>query len=739
MQFELRNQKRLKRCIAGAAVLLALTLIWNQVSALKSLENPTLDFRYQNFNRTRRASSQVVYVDIDEASMKNLSPSLGRWPWPRRVYKDLIEFLSVGEPAGIFFDVYFTEPEANEANDHLLAEATGAPDRSPVVSHAMNLIVDSAQGLDTQTELPADFSTRFPIQVAGAVPATLMQQRYRDFLLPNPILYSKVLHLHATTFEKDGDGIFRSAKPLFRYGGAWVPSLSLAAAQAQLKATSARFDEHGLSLMRGTQDAVTLPLDSESRLPIHYYRLDRGPERLPLDVVLASAARLQKGDVSDPAQLKVNPLEFQGKVIIVGGSAAGLEDLKATPVSPSYPGALLHATLVSNILEKDFLTQVPEWVSRLAAVALALVCYIVILFASNLLLRALVPLVAFAGYNAAAISLFYSAGVHLEMARPAVFMLLAVLDGLAFITLIEGAEKKRMKSALIKYVSPALAESMIASGIDPRAEVGRTEELSILFSDIRGFTTLSEKHTPAFLVGWLNEYFAKMTRIVFDSNGTLDKFIGDALMCFWGAPARQEDHAVRAVSSGLAMTRALTELLKEWDTKYDGKVKISTGIGVHSGEVVVGNIGSDMRLEYTVIGDNVNLASRIEGLTKQYRVGFLVSERTKALAGDRFIYRKVDCVQVKGKTSGVHLYEPLAERGLTSAEVQKSLEEKSKRFSEALAFYEQGDFVSAKREFLKFLAQFPDDGPCQVMMERCEDLIETPPPSWNGIYVAKDK
>ncbi len=734
ISISVQKKRRVRRGIIGFLVLAALAAVWDRLPVTRSLEQLSLDYRYKHWNRSSKASPQVVYVDIDEQSLKSMAGSYGRWPWPRHVYKELLEFFSIGEPAGVYFDLLFTEAQFGAKDDAILAEASSGSGKM-IVSHAMNLLLESRDGRDGATPLPSEFCTRFPLNVNGS---EIKDASYFDYALPNEELFSKVKNIHAVNFEKDSDGIFRHIHLLFHYGTCWIPSLALKAALSLMPEATLEIQGNSL-FIRSKAGSKEVPLSEDGTTSIHYYDIDKGAERIGIDAVLASAAELQRGSVSDPSQLKVNPLEFKDKIIIVGGSAAGLEDLKATPITQSYPGAMLNTTMVSNILQGDFLRE-PSFAANFAWACIAiLICYAAALFAPNIALKLVVPAILILANSLVALWKFKTGGLHLDMVRPAILPLFAVLDSFAYLSFTEGAEIRRLRSTLMKFVSPAVAEALIRSGTNPSAEVGRLEELSVLFSDIRGFTTLSENYKPDFLVEWLNQYFARMTNVVFEKTGTLDKFIGDALMAFWGAPNPQKDHAALSISAALQMRSTLAELLKDWSKKYQGAIKIDIGIGINSGEVIVGNIGSDQRLEYTVIGDNVNLASRTEGLTKQYGVGILVTARTRELAGDQFLYRIVDCVQVKGKTKGVFLYEPLGERKLLSPETQRQLQSMGEAFEAAWRSYEKGDFQQAFEKFTNFAQAHEGDGPAQVYLERCQDLLQHPPKDWSGVYVAKSK
>jgi adenylate cyclase len=261
---------------------------------------------------------------------------------------------------------------------------------------------------------------------------------------------------------------------------------------------------------------------------------------------------------------------------------------------------------------------------------------------------------------------------------------------------------------------------------------GETKTLTILFSDIRGFTSVSEKMDAQSLVGLLNKYLAAMAEIVLENRGVVDKFIGDAIMAFWGAPLPSENHAKLAVRTALLMAHRLRECNVEWKKLNYPEIKI--GIGLNTGEAVVGNIGSRDRFDYTVIGDNVNLASRLEGLTKFYGVGIIISESTAEAVKSEFAMRQIDCVAVKGKIQGVKIYEVLG-----FAEEKESYAKLIEKFGQGFELYFKKDWAGAKKVFEEILAENPDDGPSKVLKERMAEFLTAPPADFDGVYHLKFK
>lgn len=716
------SHKKFRRGALGCLALLSLSVAVHSLRLLDRREQVTLDLRYRHFNRETYASPRVVMLDIDEQSLKALEPHYGRWPWPRRVFKDVLEFLSIGKPAGVFFDILFTERMKSDRNDDaLLAQLSASLGN---ISHAM-LLLKTAEEEARQPPLPKGFSEKFGIRWEKAPPPA-PPISFGDFSLPLPANFALVPNVHVVNFDQDDDGYFRRAPLFFRYGDTWIPSMGLAGMLAFSPGARLDYEAHENTLTFRLPDGKVkkLPLDETGALPLHFYRRDRGPESIPFAAAVQSALQFYRGQIADPENLPFNPSEVEGKVVLIGSSAAFLEDLKPTPVHPALPGALLQATAISNFLDGDHLKETNRAAPPFLALLLLVPIYFCLFYFEHVWLRLLLPLAIIGATQVFAVLAFRFFGWHVGMALPLLAGGLAWLDGILYISFIEGAERRRMKSTLSKYLSPTVMHRLLAARANPQAEVGRQEEVTVLFSDIRGFTTLSENREPRDLVESLNEYLGKMTDVLFAHNGTLDKFIGDSILAFWGAPLRDDFHAMNALRCAMAMGRELEALNKTWSALTPARPTFRIGIGINSGPAIVGNIGSEKHLDYTVVGDTVNIASRLEDLTKTYKVFTLIGEATYEKVKNSMICRRLDEVQVKGRSRCVIIYEPLTETSSANAEECRRLAE---RFHEALAAFERKDFASARQSFRGLAADYPDDGPTRLYLERCEEWAKSNP------------
>ena len=736
----------------GVAVASFLSLGWSEFRVFQGLENLSQDLRTSRFNPGHVASPDVVVVDIDDPSMKFMNEhyGYGRWPLPRVFYKDLLEFLRLSQAKAIYFDVLFSERQNGGTDDQSLAEILKA---MPEVSMAMLFEKDAAIELrpgERAVALPSSLLSAAELRIESrpVVDPKLNEKfgldlGFRDFLSPQEPLLSATSAFHVVNTEIDWDGRFRREPLVLRYDGKFFPSLALAAVQkfyANSKgAPSLTYEDGKLAITPAgeTSSIRKIPIRKNGLMDIGFYSRANEPKTLPVAPIIQSAELLKRGEVEDPASLPVRPDEFKDKIVLIGTSAVGAADLKDTPVDVAQPGVLLHADAISNILTGKFTSRPRGIFLKAIEVALSLllaaITYWSVFRLSSPLARFAIPLLSLVSVLGASIAAYRFGDLMLPFMLPAIIVVLALGDSFSYMLFVEGRERKRMQENLSKYLPPAVIEEMIASGNDLRAEVGKKETVSILFSDIRGFTTLSEQLSPEVVVAILNEYLDTMTRVIFAHGGTLDKFIGDAIMAFWGAPIVSSAHAADSVAGAMAMVEELQALRQRWSSRAEFKgIHLEIGVGINTGEVVVGNIGGEKKLDYTVIGDNVNLASRLEGLTKQYGVTLIIAETTYQKVREQVICRVVDRVRVKGKKNSVTIYEPLARRDAVGAVAANAL---AAAFERDFKLYCEGNFAEALPGF-----QSGTDKLAQLYVTRCQQYLKDGiPPQWDGTYVAQSK
>ena len=435
------------------------------------------------------------------------------------------------------------------------------------------------------------------------------------------------------------------------------------------------------------------------------------------------------------------PQTFKDKIVLVGPTATAIGDLRNTPFEggEAYMGVEVHANIIDNILHSNekgrgFLTR--GFDEEMIDIGFILVFGLLFGFLFSRVqplystITLLVALAAFAWF------VYYSFAQHgrwLSFVIPAGTLVANYAAITSYRMIFEEQEKRRIRKSFSQYLSPGVI-GLIEK--DPQKYIrpgGEMKDLTVMFSDIRGFTTISEGLTPDELVRLLNEYLGTMTDVLFATNGTLDKYIGDAIMAFWGSPYPQEDHAFRGCTCALQMVRALAKLNDKW--RGEGRPPIAIGVGLNTGPVNVGNMGSDKRLAWTVMGDNVNLASRLEGITKQYQTQIVISEATYIQIAQQFVCRELDKIKVKGKNQPVNIYELLD----VISEKQK-YESLLTPFENAMTAYRAQEWREAAARFGQLLGIYPDDGPTRVFLQRALEFMESAPePDWDGVYVMKSK
>jgi adenylate cyclase len=531
-------------------------------------------------------------------------------------------------------------------------------------------------------------------------------------------------HVHQAS---DVDGLMRAHAPLMKHAGRLFPSLSLAMYLVAHPGTTYGLDGH--TLVVGN---TRIGLDDHGRFPIRF--LSAGSYRsVSAYEILRSQALLDEGK---PPTVKDEDLK--DAYVIVAPTAHGLRDLRATPMSEVQLGAEVNANVLDNLEEGKWIARVSPWTDGLLALLLCLISAAAMTALSRAFKRVLVGLplmqLASAGiifaYVTLAQWLLARHDTWVAVATPAGASALASFVTLVVLSGVERQSRRFVQEALGRYTSPALVQELIDHPEYLSLEWGEERQMSVYFSDIAGFTTISEKLSAKQLVTLLNEYLTEMTDLVLSHGGVVDKYIGDAVMAFWGAPLPDREHAKHAVACAIAMRKRCDELRASWQERFGQAVYARAG--VNSGTAVVGNMGSKHKYNYTVMGDMVNLAARLEGANKPYGTYLMISEMTLAELGDTVDVRELDLVAVKGKSAPVTVYEVLDHKGTTAPTVIEA----ARRFEEGLAHYRARRFDDAKAIF-----QTANNDPASNMyVERCEYFEANPPPAdWDGVWHMKEK
>ena len=669
-----RVRRSLLGLATGALVGLLLVLLRGTYPA-QSFELKTLDWRFRTFHDPARADTDVVIVDVDNLSLDDLRPAFGRFPWPRDAWVKVVRYLATGGARVIAFDFTFPDPDLQHpAGDSAFAAEERAAG-NVVQTLTFQGFADTAEARRQSAFREDTAALRRLAEFGLAARGLPAPAGFQTAVIPYRALLEGARGVGSINFTPDPvDGTARRSPLLWPFRGRAYPTLGLAAAMV---ADSARFAGGAAwSPDRLRLGRLTVPLDGGSLLldwrgPYNDARRRSHPQTyriFPVAQIVHSYDQLAGGETPE-----VPIVTFQGKVVFIGTTGAGLFDARANPFGPNDPGVLIHATLADNLLTGDFLRRATPAANLGAIVLAALLAGFAVSFIASVWWSVAAGLALAAAYLGLAAWLFAGAGVWLDAAAPTLAILLTFTGGMAANYFTEGRHKRQIREMFSKYVAPEYV-AQLADDPSKIALGGRRAELTILFSDIRGFTSISEKLEPHQVIEFLNEYLSLMAAIVKQKGGTLDKFIGDAVMAFWGEPVHHPDHADRAADCALAMQETTAQLARRWVA--EGKPDIHIGVGINTAEVVVGNIGSvEHKLDYTVIGDGVNLASRLESANKEFKTGIIISEFTLAKLGERFDVRALGDVKVKGKERPVAIFELLGRRtaaapaGVVAAEV----------------------------------------------------------------------
>jgi adenylate cyclase len=728
------------------AVLLALVLSALRLSGFHYLE--LLDTRAFDLRLRMRGplppGPEVVIVAIDDASVA----TVGRWPWSRAVMAKLLDRLMAADPAVVGFDIVQSEATDTPPIAALQERLSGLDER------ARNSVLSALEDWSGEDATLADAVRRSGRSVLGYFfesplvfgpnrPLPPGEPRPRigtfglvrrsktgtgEYVVPQgltlrgnlPSLTAAARDLGFFNFIPDDDGAYRRAPLAIRYGeDVGVPlSLAMLRVISPKLTPTIRFGPFGVDDLR--VGPVPIPVRSDASLLINY----RGP-----------GSTFQHIPAVDVLNDRVPIEALRGKLLLVGVTAAALFDIRVTPFDPIMPGVEMHANILDSILHQDFIHEATGIGFVLAEVGV--VVAIVLLLAGLLsVARGLLGAVAAAGllaaYELGSQYLFVKSRLLLSAVYPALGVGLTYFAiSLQHYVTVDRERRKRQR-ALELYLSPSLAH-LVADRPEMLKLGGEKRDRTVLFSDIRGFTTISEGLDPETLVELLNAFLGEMTDIIFDHDGMLDKYIGDAIMAVWGAPLPQVDHALRACQAALGMRDRLRVLQQEWHTR--GWPRLDIGVGLNSGAMVFGNMGSTQHLSLTVIGDNVNLGSRLEGLTKYYGVGIIASETTVAGANGGVAVRELDLVRVKGKAQPVRIFELLG-----SGDEQARWATQIERFNQGLQAYRTRDWATALDVFAAIAATDPGDGPANLYLKRCREMLDNPPPAdWDSVTIMEAK
>ncbi|QSZ40866.1 CHASE2 domain-containing protein [Sulfurimonas aquatica] len=644
---------------------------------IEPFESFSLTFNDVNFKlQDKEPNKDIVFIAVDEPSVNKF----GRWPWKREYLAQGID--SLVEADVVLMDMIFSETTTSE-QDYILADSLASLKNSvcgfflrhnatqDISDEELDVLSNSSLDL-LQTQIAEHSKPRFP------------SAPYSEINIL-PIMESCTLSGSFSTVRAADDKLREYPISMY-FKNLLYPSLAIQGLRLKFDKDIQRVDDSHLDI-----NGNIISLNEEGLVRLNFYNIDK------YNVI----------SFLDLATGKIAPEYFKGKIAILGITEVGAGDIVSTPIG-SIPGPLLHYTFISNLLENHLIVEHNEY-AKVLVIFMVLLPFILVLFIKKIIYRAVINIFIYLILYAYIRYMFIENMIYIDMFYPLISLILSLIAVEAIAFNIQERSGKFMRGAFSSYLSGDLLDQLIENP-EALALGGENKELSILFSDIRGFTSISESMDPVSLITLLNRYFTPMTNSVLENKGMLDKYIGDAVMAFFNAPVDVKDHADAACICALEMILRLEKLNEE--LKLEGIPAIRIGIGINTANVVVGNMGSDTRFNYTVIGDGVNLASRVEGLTKNYSVDILITEFTVEKLTKEFVYRKIEPVQVKGKDEAVLLYElmPFSDK----AKEIKNL------YDEALGVYIDNDLSKAE-ELFKIIVQKYEDGVSEYFLKLIKD------------------
>jgi adenylate cyclase len=743
-------------CVISLALYTFLYVLRNHNPILEFLGNielKTLDMRFK-LRGPRLPGPAVVIVAIDQKSQD----ILGRWPFPRSYLAQAVDYLGESQARVIAFDINFPQPDQNSAlraldqvrtqYDELRKqgfqnrqfdarlkglEASADNDKqfADSIQRFQNAIlgyfaIPQEEASSQNPKLVSDFVNYLSFQCYPQIIPPGAEKRFDGLKaaslspnLPEFALYAK--NFGYFNVIPDPDGTVRREPVVMGYKGSLYPSLDIAASMAytnlSLDQISVVFNPNGLERIDFGKRSI--PTNPEGYVQIDFM----GP-----------VGTFPTYSFSDVVLHKLPPQTFKEKLVLIGPTATGIGDMAVTPFQQmAYPGVEVHASFIDDILYDHFIRrEIPENLIDIAFLLLFSLVVGPLISAAPPVRTTMILVVVLGIFIWLTYFLFAAYRIWIVAFLPTASLTVNYAGIISYRFFFEEREKRKALAAFTQYLHPGVINQLMQHPELLRLG-GEEKELTALFSDIRGFTAMSEGLTPTSLVDILNDYFSEMTDVLMKHWGTLDKYIGDAIMAFWGAPYPQEDHALRACRAALELQQTLFKLQGRWEAQ--GRPRIDIGVGINTGVMTVGNMGSKKRFNYTIMGDNVNLASRLEGINKNYGTHLIISENTYQAVQKEMLARELDLIRVKGKLKPVKIYELVG----TLTEVDQH-RDRIERFERGLQAYREGLWATALETLEGLARDYPQDGPSHVFIKRCHDYLLQPPEGvWDGVYVMKTK
>ncbi len=717
---------------------------------LQVFELKMLDQRFVNRGELKPGSEVVIAV-IDEKSQD----ILGRWPWDRAVLAKLVDRLVEGGAWAIGFDMVFSETgdDAHQKAVRLVQQAmkldqetikifkgvleqkTGDQLFAESIERANNVVLGFFFH-DSREDVVHLSSKKIKAGLQEIIPSSFQNVEIKPGANIKKVFESPAVEPNLPMFAEasegwgyfnlspDPDGIMRHYPLILRVGKHHYAPMFLKVLELFLESKlGMRLGPEGVENINIGEEIEKIPVDEYGRFLINYYGGAKLFPHIP---------------IVDIIEGKVPRSELEDRIVLVGATGKGIFDLRATPFEGVYPGVEINATVIDNILQNNFLVKPPSYMftTFVFIFAIGLVLSFV-LSRTKAVIGFLVTALFFVAYYFFNQKLF-NEGQWFNLVYPSIQIIAVYTSITAYNYFTETKQKVFINDAFGQYLSPAVIDRLIDNP-DLLKLGGTQKRLTAFFSDVARFSTISENLTPMQLVDLLNEYLTAMTNIILEYEGTVDKYEGDAIIAFFGAPLDYADHAARGCLVSLAMQKKLVQMREQW--REQGKDELHVRIGLNTGSMIIGNMGSNFRMDYTMMGDSVNLASRLEGVNKAYGTSIMISQFTYQDVQDIIEVRELDKIRVVGKVAPVTIYEVLEKKGELSEEWQKLLP----LFGEGLEYYRGKEWEKALEKFHQSLAILPEDGPSEVFIHRCEEFQReaakgnTLPLDWDGVYQMQSK
>jgi len=731
---------RHKKANVKAAALIIALLAFAGIGLLdfsgvfRFLENKTYDLRIRLLAGFDRPSDDIIVILINQDSLDWAQRDRGwSWPWPRKAYAELLDYMRLGGANSVAFDIIFSEPSVYKTEDDeafILAEKEfGAAVQVVMISSRSGSAVSWPPGLETPVFETAGFGRFLERFGRGGE-----ESRLSRAVFPIQGLRDGAAALGCATGFPDSDDVFRRLRLFTLFDGKAVPGLSAASLIVSGHGKHISYDSKNSRIQWGE---FSVPVDKNGTSLLRFHgALNRYIPYYAKDILQSYETHL-RGD--EPA---LPPQDFEGKYVFVGLYAEGLFDVFNTPISSLYPGMGVHITMLDNLLNGNFIRESPRQLNLLILFAVVVLIIAICLFNRRLIVHASAVILELSAVIAAAFAAYQWGNLWIPMVMYFAGITAAFIAATLYNYATEGSQKRFIKSAFSQYLSPKVIDRIIADPSQLKLG-GEKREMTAIFTDVRGFSTITEAlGDPEKLVELLNHYLTRMSDIILENQGTIDKYEGDAIIAFFGAPAYLDNHAGLACRSALLMKKAEAQVNREafekgliTDATLEAMVKkgilqgaedapMFTRIGVNSGDMVVGNMGTPSKMNYTIMGNAVNLAARLEGVNKQYNTGgILISEYTRTRIGDEFILRPLSRVRVVGINTPLRLYELLDIR----ADAPPALTDMVRRWEHGFALYEQKDFSAAGNVFQAVFRQNNADLAAKKYYDRCYKYTVSPP------------